>query len=104
MHLKQTLRAYTSHYNELTLLTEFQGVSINSITDNKTQSRFMPTMEYYTDDSMKAIRRKIFTKDEAQRLSLTYSDNIMGLNAYPCNSGLITHDIRSNVTLGLALS
>ena len=53
----------------------------------------MMDIAYYTDDSIKAIKRKIFEEKEAVELGLDNGDekSMIGLNGYPCNKGLIIH-------------
>lgn len=35
---------------------------------------------------------------------MNFGESTLGLNGYPCNSGLIIHDTKSQASLGLALS
>ena len=79
-----------SDYNEVVIRTTIESKNIT----------------YYTDDSMKSIRRHIYTQEEASELGYDYSDDysMIGLNGYPCNSGLITHDQLQNISLGMAFS
>lgn len=63
-------------------------------------------IQFYTDDSTQSIRRKIYDKNEANDLNLDTGDenSLIGLNAYPCNVGLLTYDLDSNFTMGMAFS
>jgi hypothetical protein len=65
--------------------------------------------EFYTDDSYKAIKRKVYSDTEAIQLGYDHGDDhsMIGLNGYPCNKGLIVNLIDSYQTsfsLGFALS
>jgi hypothetical protein len=72
-------------------------------------------IDYYTDDSMKAIKRKIYTSEEAEVLNFNFGDDktLLGLNGYPCNDGLIVNINGTNqehlsdpatIALGIAIS
>ncbi len=72
--------------------------------------------EFYTDDSYKAIKRKIYSDTEAIELGYDNGDDdsMTGLNGYPCNKGLIVtlnntnqqpiSEAPSLLTLGFAFS
>ena len=74
------------------------------------------TSEFYTDDSYKAIKRKIYSDTDAIELGYDNGDDdsMTGLNGYPCNKGLIVtlngtnhhplSDLPSLLTLGFTLS
>jgi hypothetical protein len=86
--IKQQLRSYSSSYNEIVYRTAItsidnQGVNSTSLNDLK--------FGYFTDDSMKSIKRKVFLKKEAidKRLDFGGENSLHGLNGYPCNKGLI---------------
>lgn len=75
----------------------------------------MGVQGYYTDDSMKAIKRHIYQQDEAAEKGMDYGDekSMLGLNGYPCNKGLIVnlnatnqqiHSDSSTISLGMAFS
>ena len=95
MIYKQELRSYTSNYNEIVLRTNFETINGEE-----------GVYEFYTDDSMKAIKRKIYDSEEALILNFNIGDDssMLGLNAYPCNRGLIANDILSETTMGFAYS
>lgn len=111
-YLKQQLRSYSSSYNEIVYRS-----SIISI-DNQGVQSTSPSgidFDYYTDDSMKSIKRKVFSLNEAieKRLDFGGERSLHGLNGYPCNKGLIlnlngknsnANEESSSVTLGFALS
>ncbi len=47
--------------------------------------------EYYTDDSLNLLKRKVFTDQEAMELGIDFGDDksMNGVNGYPCNKGLV---------------
>ena len=51
-------------------------------------------LDFYTDDSMKQIKRKVYSLQEAIQIGISMKsgeDEFIGYNGYPCNSGLISH-------------
>lgn len=87
MFYKQDLRTYTSGYNEIVYRTDI--ISINDAGIVSYDSGL--SAEYYTDDSYKSIKRKIYNISEAVELGYDHGDDfsIIGLNSYPCNKGMI---------------
>lgn len=85
MFYKQQVRAHSSAYNEIVLRTEIESISYQGVVNKEM------TIDYYTDDSMKAIKRKIYKDTEAESLNMDHGDDksMLGLNGYPCNKGLI---------------
>lgn len=98
MVYSQTLNAYTSTYYEIILRTTIEKV--NDIQQNMKQS------EFYTDDSVKSVKREVYERWGAKELGYGTGDDqsILGLNGYPCTSGLITHLPQSKLTLGMVFS
>ena len=87
MFYKQDLRAYTSGYNEIVYRTD---IISSNIAGNKQINKDLD-VQYYTDDSYKSIKRKIYNISEAIELGYDHGDeySMIGLNSYPCNKGLI---------------
>lgn len=98
MVYSQTVSAYTSTYYEVIFRNTIEKVNGVQQTNQKA--------DFYTDDSIKAIKREIYEKNQAKDLGYDTGDtqSILGLNGYPCTSGLITHLPQSKLALGLVFS
>jgi hypothetical protein len=85
---RQQLRAYTSAYNEVVFRTEINAIDNAGLpSEGNTET----SIGYYTDDSIKALRRKIYQENVAVELGYDHGDDksMHGLNGYPLNRGLI---------------
>ncbi|CDW83393.1 lysosomal alpha- [Stylonychia lemnae] len=95
--IHQNLRAYTSTYNELVLRQQI--IEING--------KQAVNLDFYTDDSIKQIKRKVYTLQEAIQIGISMAsgqDEFVGYNGYPCNNGLVINGMSAGVSIGMSLS
>jgi hypothetical protein len=67
------------------------------------------SIEYFTHDSMYALKRKVYSRKEAVerkilKFNLEGKDSYWKVNAYPCNSGLILFEGNTSFALGYSFS
>lgn len=80
--IKQQVRAYSSIEFEVVLRTDVIQANEEEV-----------SLEYFTDDSVKQIKRHLYSQEEARLLGYDYSQDDeqmqIGLNTYPCTKGLL---------------
>jgi hypothetical protein len=69
MFWKQEVRVHSSAYNEIVLRTEIKGISMGW------EERKIGEMQYFTDDSMRAVERKVWKDREAEEKGFDFGDD-----------------------------
>mmetsp|Transcript_35366 Transcript_35366/g.34395 ORF Transcript_35366/g.34395 Transcript_35366/m.34395 type:complete len:159 (-) Transcript_35366:665-1141(-) len=104
--IRQTINAKSIIKHEIILRTQVKKVNERDIENS---------LEYFTHDSMYALKRKVFSHDEAIEREIITTLKQLGLdddgsvpdeklNTYPCNTGLIVKEKVTDTVMGFTYS